>query len=229
MEMSLAAYRKLDGRMLKIIAVISMFIDHVGAVLFPNIILFRIVGRLAFPIYCFLLVEGARYTHNMRQYMLRLGIFALISEVPFDWAFYHQPVYTAHQNVFFTLFIGLVMIWFLEHPMNDMEIPDVVSKLIIVAVAGIGAELLSTDYGFSGIAIILIFYILRERLLLKYLTVALICIGMGWLEAFAILALIPIALYNGQRGSQTKIMQFGFYVFYPAHLLLLAIIYQIIK
>lgn len=229
MEMSLAAYRKLDGRMLKIIAVISMFIDHVGAVLFPNIILFRMIGRLAFPIYCFLLVEGARYTHHMLQYMMRMGVFALISELPFDWAFYHRFVYTAHQNVFFTLFIGLVMIWFLEHPMNDMEIPDIVNKLIIVALAGTAAELLSTDYGFSGIAIILIFYILRERALLKYMIVALICIGMGWLEAFAILALIPIALYNGQRGSQTKIMQYGFYAFYPAHLLLLAMIYQIIK
>ena len=220
---------KLDGRMLKIIAVISMFIDHVGAVLFPDVILFRIVGRLAFPIYCFLLVEGARYTHNMRQYMLRMGIFALISELPFDWAFYHRPVYLAHQNVFFTLFIGLVMIWFLEHPMNDMEIPDIVNKLIIVALAGTAAELLSTDYGFSGIATILIFYILRERVLLKYLITALICIGMGWIEGFAVLALIPIALYNGQRGSQTKVMQYGFYAFYPAHLLLLAFLYQIVK
>ena len=220
---------KLDGRMLKIIAVISMFIDHVGAVLFPDVILFRIVGRLAFPIYCFLLVEGARYTHNMRQYMLRMGIFALISELPFDWAFYHRPVYLAHQNVFFTLFIGLVMIWFLEHPMNDMEIPDIVNKLIIVALAGTAAELLSTDYGFSGIATILIFYILRERALLKYLITALICIGMGWIEGFAVLALIPIALYNGQRGSQTKVMQYGFYAFYPAHLLLLAFLYQIVK
>ena len=120
------------------------------------------------------------------------------------------------------------MIKGLKHPFHDMEVPDVINKLIIVAVAGIAAELLQTDYGFSGIAIIFAFYILRERAALKYLITALICIGMGWIEAFAILSLIPIALYNGQRGSQTKAMQYGFYIFYPAHLLLLAILYQII-
>lgn len=221
-------YRRLDGRTLKIIAVISMLIDHVGAVLFPDILLFRIIGRLAFPIYCFLLVEGARYTRDMKKYMVRMGIFALISELPFDLAFYHQSFYLGHQNVFFTLLIGLIMIKGLEHPFHDMEVPDVINKLIIVAVAGIAAELLQTDYGFSGIAIIFAFYILRERAALKYLITALICIGMGWIEAFAILSLIPIVLYNGQRGSQTKAMQYGFYIFYPAHLLLLVILYQII-
>lgn len=221
-------YRRLDGRTLKVIAVISMLIDHVGAVLFPDILPFRIIGRLAFPIYCFLLVEGARYTRDMKKYMVRMGIFALISELPFDLAFYHQSFYLGHQNVFFTLLIGLIMIKGLEHSFHDMEVPDVINKLIIVAVAGIAAELLQTDYGFSGIAIIFAFYILRERAAFKYLITALICIGMGWIEAFAILSLIPIALYNGQRGSQTKAMQYGFYIFYPAHLLLLAILYQII-
>lgn len=226
-QLNLAAYQKLDGRTLKIIAIVSMFIDHVGAALFPEIIFFRIIGRLAFPIYCFLLVEGSLYTHDILQYMLRMGVFALISELPFDLAFYHHAVCIGHQNVFFTLFIGLAMIWFLEHPLHDMDIPDIINKMLIVAVAGIAAELLQTDYGFSGIAIIFAFYILRERTLLKYLIVALICIGMSWLEAFAILALIPITLYNGKRGSQNKIMQYGFYAFYPAHLLLLAIVYQI--
>lgn len=225
-QFNLADYRKLDGRTLKMIAIISMFIDHFGAALTPNIMLFRIVGRLAFPIYCFLLVEGAKYTHDFKQYMVRMGIFALISEVFFDLALYHKIIYVSHQNVFLTLLLGLGMIWFLEHPMQDMDIPDVINKMIIVAVAGIAAELLGADYGFSGIVIIFAFYILQNQSWLKYLIVALICIGMGGTECFAVLALIPIALYNGQRGRQTKIMQYGFYAFYPAHLLLLAIIYQ---
>lgn len=229
-QYNLAAMQRFDGRTLKIMAVVSMFIDHMGAVLFPEIIFFRIIGRLAFPIYCFLLVEGAYYTHNLRQYILRMAIFALISEIPFDLAFYDSVVAVGHQNVFFTLAIGLGMIWFLEHPLNNaMDIPDSIHKLLTLAVAGIAAELLQTDYGFSGIAIIFIFYILRRNFVVKSIVVAIICISMGWVEAFAILALIPIALYNGQRGQQTKIMQYGFYVFYPVHLLLLFIIYQIVS
>lgn len=219
--------QRFDGRTLKLIAVVSMFIDHMGAALFPEITFFRIIGRLAFPIYCFLLVEGARYTHNLKQYTMRMVVFALISEIPFDLAFYHSPVAVGHQNVFFTLAIGLGMIWFLEHPLNDMDIPDSINKLLILAVAGIAAELLQTDYGFSGIAIIFIFYILRNNFILKSVIVALICVSMGWLEAFAILAFIPIALYNGQRGHQTKVMQYGFYAFYPVHLFVLYVIYRI--
>lgn len=224
-----AQWRRLDGRTLKIIAVISMFIDHMGAALFPEIIFFRILGRVAFPIYCFLLVEGACHTHNYKKYVARMAIFALISEIPFDLAFYNSVVAVGHQNVFFTLAIGLGMIWFLEHPMNnDMDIPDSIHKLLTLAVAGIAAELLQTDYGFSGIAIIFIFYILRSNFVVKSIVVAIICVSMGWVEAFAILALIPIALYNGQRGRQTKIMQYGFYAFYPVHLFLLFIIHQIV-
>lgn len=226
-QYNLAAFQRLDGRTLKIIAVVSMFIDHMGAVLFPELLFFRIIGRLAFPIYCFLLVEGACYTHDLRQYILRMGIFALISEVPFDLAFYHSAVAVGHQNVFFTLAIGLGMIWFLEHPFKDMDIPESINKLLTLAVAGIAAELLQTDYGFSGIAIIFIFYILRRNFAAKSIIVAIICASMGWLEAFAIVSLIILFFYNGQRGRQTKIMQYGFYAFYPAHLLLLFIIYQI--
>ena len=226
-QYNLAAFQRLDGRTLKIIAVVSMFIDHMGAVLFPELLFFRIIGRLAFPIYCFLLVEGACYTHDLRQYILRMGIFALISEVPFDLAFYHSAVAVGHQNVFFTLAIGLGMIWFLEHPFKDMDIPESINKLLTLAVAGIAAELLQTDYGFSGIAIIFIFYILRRNFAAKSIIVAIICASMGWLEAFAIVSLIILFFYSGQRGRQTKIMQYGFYAFYPAHLLLLFIIYQI--
>lgn len=219
-----AQWRRLDGRTLKIIAVISMFIDHMGAALFPEIIFFRILGRIAFPIYCFLLVEGACHTHNYKKYVARMGIFALISEVPFDLAFYHEVLEFGHQNVFFTLAIGLGMIWFLEHPLNDMDIPDSINTLITLAIAGVLAELLRTDYGFSGIAIIFAFYFLRRSILLKCLVAAFICISMGSLESFAIAALIPIVLYNGERGQQTPLMQYGFYAFYPMHLFVLFLI-----
>jgi hypothetical protein len=231
-QMNLSTFKKLDGRTLKIIAVLSMLIDHTGAVLFPNILWLRMIGRLAFPIYCFLLVEGAHYTHHFSKYILRMVLFALISEVPFDLAFYNQIPYGLHQNVFFTLGIGLVMIWFIENiesEFNFSTVLKVIMKMLMFIAAGMLAEQINTDYGFAGIAIIFIFYILRNKPLLKYVLVGAICIEMSWLEGFAVLALLLIALYNGERGRQNRIMQYGFYAFYPVHLLVLYFISQMMK
>ncbi len=96
---------------LKWIAVITMIIDHTGAVLFPDNMVFRYIGRIAFPIFCFLLVEGFFHTRDVRKYMLRLGLFALISEIPYDLAFRDTVLEFEHQNVFFALLLGVVMIW----------------------------------------------------------------------------------------------------------------------
>lgn len=226
-SVNISRYQRLDGTVLKLIACLSMFIDHLGAVCFSGMMGFRIIGRLAFPIYCFLLVEGAVHTRNMKKYILRMGIFALISEVPFDLAFYHRLVYMGHQNVFFTLGLGLLAIWFLEHPIEQLDIPDVLYKLLVIIAAGLIAEFLNTDYGFTGIAVICIFYYLRGQPQLKYSIAAILLAAMGGVEVYAVLALIPILLYNGQRGRQTKVMQYGFYIFYSAHLLLLAVLYHL--
>lgn len=226
-SVNISRYQRLDGTVLKLIACLSMFIDHLGAVCFSGMMGFRIIGRLAFPIYCFLLVEGAVHTRNMKKYILRMGIFALISEVPFDLAFYHRLVYTGHQNVFFTLGLGLLAIWFLEHPIEQLDIPDVLYKLLVIIAAGLIAEFFNTDYGFTGIAVICIFYYLRGQPRLKYPIAVILLAAMGGVEVYAVLALIPILLYNGQRGRQTKAMQYGFYIFYPAHLLLIAALYHL--
>lgn len=226
-SVNISRYQRLDGTVLKLIACLSMIIDHLGAVCFSGMMGFRIIGRLAFPIYCFLLVEGAVHTRNMKKYILRMGIFALISEVPFDLAFYHRLVYTGHQNVFFTLGLGLLAIWFLEHPIEQLDIPDVLYKLLVIIAAGLIAEFFNTDYGFTGIAVICIFYYLRGQPQLKYPIAVILLAAMGGVEVYAVLALIPILLYNGQRGRQTKAMQYGFYIFYPAHLLLIAALYHL--
>ena len=226
-SVNISRYQRLDGTVLKLIACLSMFIDHLGAVCFSGMMGFRIIGRLAFPIYCFLLVEGAVHTRNMKKYILRMGIFALISEVPFDLAFYHRLVYTGNQNVFFTLGLGLLAIWFLEHPIEQLDIPHVLSKLLVIIAAGLIAEFFNTDYGITGIAVICIFYYLRGQPQLKYSIAAILLAAVGGVEVYAVLALIPILLYNGQRGRQTKVMQYGFYIFYPAHLLLIAALYHL--
>ncbi len=100
----------MSGFLLKLLALVTMLIDHTGHVLFPGVMWMRYIGRLAFPIYCFLLVEGFLHTRDLRKYMGRLAVFAVISEIPFDLAIYGEFFEPAHQNVFITLLFGLMAI-----------------------------------------------------------------------------------------------------------------------
>lgn len=199
---------------LKWIAIITMLVDHVGAVLFPYERGFRIIGRIAFPIFCFLIVEGFSHTRNVRHYMARLGIFALISEIPYDLAFHGEPVYTEGQNVFFTLLLGVLMMYL-------MSICSTVSVKVLAAFSiAVLAETLNTDYSARGIVLILVFYIFREKKFISLLSGALWNFSYGWgmIQCFGVLATPFIALYNGKKGAG---MKYFFYVFYPAHLLVL--------
>ncbi len=222
----------LSGSSLKLIAVVSMLIDHTAAailyraVLLPNqpIIqgstLYRIlqlykamrfVGRIAFPIFCFLLVEGFIYTSNRTKYALRLFLFALLSEIPFDLAL--KTSFTSeYQNVFFTLLIGFLVIWGIEHFKNTYYLH---AALIL---AGMGlAYLMKTDYSYRGVLLIVALYYLRMMPALMTLTG---CALLYW-EPPAMLAFLPINLYNHKRGLPWK---YFFYLFYPVHLSVLYLI-----
>jgi len=195
-----------------------MLIDHIGAVLFPEEWVFRYIGRLAFPIFCFLLVEGVRHTHNIRLYMLRLGGFALLSEIPYDLAFHGKILEFEGQNVFFTLFLGVLLLYLLE---KGSEWPIKAVEVLFIMWA---AVMMKTDYNFKGILLISIFYFSRG-----YPWLGLACAG-GWnflwnnqIQEYGVFAVIPIALYNGERGRP---MKYFFYVFYPLHLLVLSVIYK---
>lgn len=206
----------LNSFQLKIIAIITMLIDHVGAIFFPQYYGFRIIGRIAFPIFAFLLVEGYVHTSDIKKYLLRLGIFALISEFAFDLAFYGKILDFEHQNVFYTLFLGLVMLYLVELQSSPWM------RMAIVILFMIVADFLKTDYRSIGLAMIFAFYVFRENLTGKIITVALMNIFlMGKLQAFGALALIPISLYNGKEGPKMKSL---FYLFYPVHLLALFVI-----
>ena len=201
----------LNGFTLKWIAMLTMLIDHTGMVLFPQYRIFRIVGRLAFPIYCFLLVEGAVHTSNWKKYVSRLILFALISEIPFDLARSGQIVAADAQNVFFTLSFGLLAVIILKEQKNRFAAWTAALALILTA------EFLRTDYGGGGVMIILIFYLLREHMAAKSLCFgAEIFWGSGGIENYALLALVPIVCYNGKKGPGG--LKYLFYVFYPAHL-----------
>ena len=204
---------ELNSFQLKCIAVITMIVDHTGAVLFPHILLFRYVGRLAFPIFCFLLTEGFFHTRDVRKYMFRLGIFAIISEIPYDLAFRGTVLEFTHQNVFFTLLIGVIMMYALE---KSSEWPV---KAVEVILSMWFASWICSDYSLKGILLIAIYYFLRDNKVGKF------GIGALWnflwnstIQMYGALASIPIALYNREKGRS---MKYFFYLFYPLHLLVL--------
>ncbi len=198
---------------LKLIAITSMLIDHIGAILLPENLVLRCIGRIAFPIFCFLLTEGFFHTRDIYRYGYRLALFALLSEIPYDLAF-RQTIFTLeNQNVFFTLLIGFGLLYVLE---KSKERPVQVLEILLAMWL---TEILHTDYGFRGILLICIFYYLRE------LTLAKIAAGACWnflfpgrVQYYGVFSMVPIALYNGKKGPGFKYM---FYIFYPLHLLIL--------
>lgn len=215
---------------LKMIAIITMLIDHTAAVLIspnqPLYALMRIIGRIAFPIFCYLIVEGFYHTRSVKKYILRLSAFALISEVPFDLALFEEGFYWNYQNVYFTLAIGLIVVSGIHWIRNKYTYNAIISNLIqfIIVIGGCSiAIILRTDYSFMGVLMILVFYLYREKkqkLVLAVFVVALL-FGFG-IEIIATLSLIPIFLYNGEKGPSGG--KYFFYVFYPAHLYILYII-----
>ncbi len=218
-------WKILSGSMLKLIAVITMVIDHTAhyfvstyTVLFSvaghNIMLYPImrgIGRMAFPLFSFLLVEGFIHTRNRLRYGASLLIFALISELP--WNLVHTGTwFYSKQNVFFTLFLGFLALWAIE-AFKKIPVLPVVSAAALAYIA----SLLKTDYSFFGVLFIVLLYGLRENEIIRPLT-AFLLENHWWVFA----AFIPITLYNGKRGFvKGPVLKYAFYVFYPAHLLII--------
>jgi hypothetical protein len=196
-----------------------MLIDHMGAYLFPDQLWMRYVGRLSFPIYAFLLVQGFLHTRDVKKYLGRLFGFALISEVPYDLARSDVPWQMGQQNVFFTLFLGLLAVCALCFLGS---IP--VKLLALAAICLLMHFLVKSDYGIAGIAMILCFYLFRDGRMAfeQCLSIGVINIGYyGGIQSAAVLALLPIQMYNGKKGPSAK---YFFYAFYPVHLFLLYLI-----
>lgn len=223
--------RGISQETLKLIACVTMLLDHIGATLVPGWTL-RIIGRVAFPIYCFLLVEGAHYTRNPKKYALRLAIGAVLSELPFDLAFFGGWTW-GYQSVMLTMLVGFLALQAMA------KCPNYLLKCLIALPFALLAEWLLTDYGGAGVLLIALFGVTRElphRLLIQFLGMALICnylipgsrIPIGRfsiaIELFALLALIPIAFYSGRKATGSKAVQWGFYLFYPVHLTVLYLI-----
>lgn len=207
----------LSSSALKIIAVISMLTDHIAATgLFFKLYegdramqiyyCMRMIGRIAFPIYVFLIVEGFVHTKDIKKYIIRMVLFAIVSEVPFDLAFSNSFFYMNYQNVMWTLLICVVMLYFIKK-YHDFRFFTIIISCAL-------AWLIKCDYMFIGPLAAACMYLLREKKIYQSLATAIIFS----FEPAAVLSLIPINMYNGKRGINLKYL---FYAFYPLHLLVL--------
>ena len=234
-------YQCIPQEMLKLIACITMLIDHFGAAIVPFLTvpymvplyyICRIIGRIAFPIYCFLLVEGMHHTRNPGKYIGRLTIGILLAELPFDILF-EGGISWEYQSVMVTLTLGAIMLLCMQKTEKKIW------KCLLILPVALLAELLKCDYGGWGIVMIAVFALL-ESFPLQCLGVLFVAaaIPSAKISVFGIMlscklaavpAMFPIALYNGKKLSRSKALQWCFYAFYPIHLLVLWFILSAIR
>ena len=172
----------------------------------------RRIGRLAFPIFCFLIAEGWHHTRSKVKYICNLSLFAVISEIPFNLMLNGSVAYAGKQTVFVTLLLGLLLIWIYDW--KQKEIWKAAGFLGIVACAIV----LKADYGLAGAILVLIMYALNPKPALR----AIISYPLLSGGPAAFCAFLPISLYNGKRGFiRSSWLKYAFYVFYPLHILIL--------
>lgn len=228
--------RGLSGSTVKIIGIISMLLDHCATVLIfhnsttlENVpllwciigITLRLLGRLSFTIFSYFIVEGIKNTHNIYLYAFRLFVLAILSEIPFDLAFYGKYLEYSHQNTIFTLLFGFLAIQLIKF-FSKFENNKWLFLLISVFTISLLAELLHFDYGFFGILFIVCLYVFRTSKKMQYICSSLVLFFCGFGQIFGALAFIPISVYTGKRGKNIKYL---FYIFYPLHLFLLYYLY----
>ena len=230
----------INSDLLKLLAIVTMIIDHIWQAGLVEARLFNWVGRIAFPIFAFQIAEGYTKTSNIKRYALRLLIFAFASEIPFnifcaDWIFFPD-----YQNVIFTLFFGLCAVIAIDRAKKETSSKNIVLCIIAVAVIVILAEVLQVDYGAPGVLVVVMFYLFRDfkyaralQLLSMLLIFTLLFPGNTVpikifgnicflpVQIFALISLIPIWLYNGKKGVHSKALQYGFYAVYPLHMLVI--------
>lgn len=214
----------MTSAVLKYIAVIAMLIDHIGAFILEDMyginstiyILSRSIGRIAFPIFAFLLVEGFKKTKNRKKYFINLLIFALLSEVPFDLANKGSLMDFNQQNIFFTLLTNLTMLCVIEGIKINKTDLKAITEILIVLLFSLVSMLFKFDYSFFAPLVVYSYYKFYENKKMRFLGSELSL----YFEAFSLVHIsnILIYFYNGKRGRQSK---YFFYFFYPLHLLII--------
>ena len=219
---------------LKIIAIITMVCDHLGDALFSVVSPLNFIGRMAFPIFAFQLSEGYIHTKNIKRYLLRIFVFAIISQIPF-YLFIHKFFGRSGLNIFFTLFLGLTSILLYDKIKKKVKSKNKIINVLAILPAiilSIIGQLLDVDYGWWGVILIFVFFVFKDNKIKTVIAFLILCIikysieiilnGFSYLYIQLMLwTMLPIALivlYNGEQGRKIKYLS---YAFYPIHLLLL--------
>ena len=238
----------LSAAALHILAMAFMLMDHLWATLLPAQAWLTHVGRIAFPIFAFMAVEGYFHTRSFKRYAQRMLLFAVLSEVPFDLMYGGTVFYPVHQNVIWTLLLGLLGIRLMEAVRaRGKRWAYILTCAAVVALGYVIGMLSMVDYYGVGVLTVFVFYFFRERrwwallgqiAALYWLNVELLGGQMFLLTLFgreielceqglALLALVPIWLYRGRQGHHSKVFQYACYAFYPVHMLVLSLLLRI--
>lgn len=210
--------RLLSGNALKGIAMVTMALDHIGLVLFPAAVWLRMIGRLAFPIFAYLIAEGCRYTRNKTRHFLEIFGLGIICQI--GYAVVSPDLYF---GVLLTFSLSVLLIYAVQKAQSARSYIPVV--LLAVALVWVLCEKIpgvSFDYGFAGVMLPVLVSVPKKRqwrLAAAFGGIVLICLDLQGYQWWSLLALVPLALYSGQRGR--KSFKYGFYIFYPLHLLVI--------
>ena len=221
---------------LKIIAIITMFIDHLGYAVFNRFSPLNFIGRISFPIFAFQISEGYVHTNDVKKYLARLFIFALISQIPF-YLFINKYLNNSGLNIFFSLLLGLISIIVFDFIKNKIssKMGKFVAVIPVIFICILG-EIINVDYGWWGVLTIFSFYFFKSSKLKMIIAFVILCIirygiqiilyGFSvayiYLMLYTMFPIILIALYKGKQGKKIKYLS---YAFYPIHLLLLYILF----
>ena len=223
----------LDTNLIKIVALISMTFDHVGNAFFPEYPVFRWIGRIAFPLFCYCLTVGMLYTHDIKKYVLRLSAFALISQPFWILAFNSDDIIgnIFNLNIFFTLIVSLLATWGFKE-----------KKWWLFIIGLILLNVINFDYAMTGLILMMIFYLCRNKPLLGALIYTLTYLPAinGYMEdplalkigthaiGFEIFALLALPFIYIHTNSNLKISKWFFYIYYPAHLFIIFLVQVIL-
>lgn len=224
----------LTNNQLKIIALVAMTVDHIGVVLFPDNVLFRIIGRISFPVFAYMIAEGCKYTKNRKRYLAVIAGEALACQLV-----YIVAERSFYMNIFVTFSLSIALIYLADKAVKDKKLylyaAVAVTVLAVYFICEIAPKILSdtdfaVDYGFFGVLMPAVIYFTKEEKRLKLISVFAMCVllslSFGNIQYFSVFSVLLLALYNGERGKRN--IKYLFYVYYPLHLVLIYLISFII-